>query len=216
MPLWHTIDTGVELSGYHEDWKDVEKMCRNAIDRSSGQLVDISCVYGSNDLLKYVGDRCNGIRRLTLHWCSGIIDGVLNEVAYKFPLLEEIHLFKLDRCSLSPKTLEMIGRSCPILKSFKWYKIICKSTVRGGQDDDYAKAIAGTMRGLQHLSLSRLNLTNNAMKEILDYCPYLESLDLGYVFRGRFWIRKRRFRNKNEGKKSKFVAALSSDGLGVY
>lgn len=37
---------------------DLEKMCRHAVDRSSGGLVDIDIQYfGTDDLLQYIADR---------------------------------------------------------------------------------------------------------------------------------------------------------------
>nr|XP_029144908.1 F-box protein SKIP19-like [Arachis hypogaea] len=54
--LWRTInmcDLGIRNS---VDYK-LEKMCRRAIDRSCGQLEDISIEYfGTDDLLKYIID----------------------------------------------------------------------------------------------------------------------------------------------------------------
>ena len=66
--LWRTIDYAdlqdspfpcMKYRDYFRNEKCMEKMCRNAIDRSCGKLVDITLEgdYGTDDLLKYMTDR---------------------------------------------------------------------------------------------------------------------------------------------------------------
>ena len=55
--MWRTIDMRNDgfLRGY--DFS-LEKMCRHAVDRSSGELEDINVEYfGTDDLLKYITNR---------------------------------------------------------------------------------------------------------------------------------------------------------------
>ncbi|QHO36636.1 hypothetical protein S83_030471 [Arachis hypogaea] len=121
--LWRTInmcDLGIRNS---VDYK-LEKMCRRAIDRSCGQLEDISIEYfGTDDLLKYIIDSgCYKLRRPRLVQCFyEISDKGLCEMAEKFSLLEELDI-SLCPC-VSSIALEVIGRSCPLLKSFKFNNV---------------------------------------------------------------------------------------------
>nr|XP_025692888.1 putative F-box/LRR-repeat protein 23 [Arachis hypogaea] len=88
--LWRTISMchiGIRNS---VDYK-LEKMCRHAIDRSCGQLIDISIEY---------------------------FDKGLCEIVEKLPLLEELDITLCSR--VSSIAIEAIGRGCPLLKSFKY------------------------------------------------------------------------------------------------
>ncbi|QHO08190.1 Putative F-box/LRR-repeat protein [Arachis hypogaea] len=88
--LWCTInmcDIGIHNSVDY----NLEKLCRHAIDRSCGHLIDISIEY---------------------------FDVGLCEMAEKFPLLEELDIIL---CSgVSSIVLEAIGRGYPLLKSLKY------------------------------------------------------------------------------------------------
>ncbi|XP_016173807.1 F-box protein SKIP19-like [Arachis ipaensis] len=167
--IWRTInmcDIGIPNS---VDYK-LEKMCRHAIDRSCGQLVDISIEYfGTDDLLKYIIDSgCHKLRRLRLVQCFyEILDKGLCEMAEKLPLLEELNITLCPR--VSSIALEAIGRGCPLLKSFKYN--------HGGKKATFA--IAQNMSNLRHLQLvENRYLDNSGLSAILDGCPHLESLDL--------------------------------------
>ncbi|XP_062012665.1 F-box protein SKIP19-like [Rosa rugosa] len=175
--MWRTIDMRND-GDLHDMTYDLEKMCCHAVDRSCGQLVDITVEYfGSDELLKYITDRSSGIRRLRIVRCYFITDEGLSEVALKLPMLEDL---EISLCTLSQEPLEVVGRSCPLLKSVKlnnhWYQF------PPDKCDNDALAVAGTMRGLQHLQLFGNKLTNDGLREILDCCPHLESLDLRYCF----------------------------------
>lgn len=102
-------------------------------------------------------------------------------MAPKLPLLEDL---EISLCSVSSKSVELIGRSCPLLKSFKWNRKTVDDDARGVhvKKNEDALAIARTMHGLHHLQLFRNPLTNEGLKEILDHCPHLEALDLRYCF----------------------------------
>ncbi|PRQ29564.1 putative F-box domain, leucine-rich repeat domain, L domain-containing protein [Rosa chinensis] len=173
--MWRTID--MRNRGY--EVYDLGKMCRHAIDRSCGNLDDISIDhFGTNRLLKYITDSSSRIKRLRLALCKRISDQGVIEVAMKLPLLEDL---EISLCRLSRKSLEVVGRSCPLLKSFKLNRRTdddYDASIAFTKKNDEALAIARTMHGLHHLQLFGNELTNEGLKEILDGCPHLESLDL--------------------------------------
>ncbi|CAL2252340.1 unnamed protein product [Prunus armeniaca] len=218
--MWRTIDMANDAD-YDDMFYNLDAMCRHAVDRSCGGLVDVNIEhFGDDDLLKYITDRiclaaflflcngysCGGIRRLRLVSCYSISRVGLGKVASKLTLLEELEIYV---CNLSRTSLEMVGRSCPLLKSFKLnrpefsvYGISGFGAYDGFDDwnddengdenggpvidsfgkDDEALAIAGTMNGLHHLQLFGNRLTNDGLSKILDCCPHLESLDLRHCF----------------------------------
>ncbi|XLU31816.1 hypothetical protein S245_067882, partial [Arachis hypogaea] len=148
-------------------------MCCHAIDRSCGQLEDISIQYFGNDcLLKYIiNSQCN-FRRLRLVQCFyAIFDKGLCEIAQKLPLLEELEITLCKHVSYV--ALEAIGRDCPLLKSLKFNHNDCS---RGNED---AFVIAQNMSNLRHLQLVRNDcMDNDGVSVILDGCHFLESLDI--------------------------------------
>ncbi|KAF3962849.1 hypothetical protein CMV_012689 [Castanea mollissima] len=174
--MWRAIDMR-----NHEDLDtpfDPEKMCRHAIDRSSGQLRDITIEhFGTDDLLNHITNSSSQLRRLRLVSCYCITDEGLNEAAAKLPLLEEL---EISPCSFSKESLMALGRCCPLLKSFKlnqqgfrWPRI---------EWDEEAVAVAESMPELRHLQLFGNKLTNDGLNAILNGCPHLESLDLRQCF----------------------------------
>ncbi|KAM5587544.1 putative F-box/LRR-repeat protein 23 [Rosa sericea] len=200
--MWSKID----MRNDGEVNYDLEEMCRHAVDRSSGNLVDINIEYfGTDELLEYITER-----RLRLLYCDDISDGGLSKVASKLPLLEELDISLCQ--NISHKALAMVGSSCPLLKSFKFNKEWCQFshdgrgpyefhfsnhyprilkayrkrdqvTFHGILDyDAEALAIAGTMHGLRHLQLFGNKLTDDGLRSILDCCPDLGSLDLRHCF----------------------------------
>ncbi|KAE8671898.1 putative F-box/LRR-repeat protein 23 [Hibiscus syriacus] len=104
-----------------------------------------------------------------------ISDEGLSEAASKLPFLEEL---EISICPISKHAVETIGRSCPLLRSFKFNLQRCKGYVC----DDEAVAIAQTMPELRHLQLLGNGLTNEGLQAILDGCHHLEYLDLRQCF----------------------------------
>lgn len=157
---------------------DMVKICRHAVDRSSGALLHINIEYfGTDDLLLYIADRSTQLKSLRLVFCQNISDEGLIAAASKIPLLEELDL---SYCSFSKVALEKVGHCCPLLRSFKLnttgYRYPCIEC------DDEALAVAESMPGLRHLQMFGNKLTNDGLQAILDACLYLESLDLRRCF----------------------------------
>ncbi|PRQ29566.1 putative F-box domain, leucine-rich repeat domain, L domain-containing protein [Rosa chinensis] len=162
---------------------NVHKMCHHAIDLSCGNLVDISirnC--GTDELLEHMTDSSRGIRRLSIVFSAYITMKGLSKVASKLPMLEDLAISYTPRISKSfgvlhsCEYLEVIGRSCPLLKSLKL------NMHPGGMfnsiDNDDAFAIARTMHGLKNLQLFGNWMNHQGLHAILVGCPHLESLDL--------------------------------------
>ncbi|KAE7996121.1 hypothetical protein FH972_000869 [Carpinus fangiana] len=172
--MWLAID--MRKPGDHWKFPQLEKMCREAVDRSCGQLVDIKVEdFGTDELLRHIADNSSQVKRLQLVRCYGISDEGLSEVAAKLPLLEEL---AISYCQLSKSALEDVGRSCPLLKSLKFNS----RELKYGEFDEEALAIAKNMSELRCLQLYGNKLTNEGLHAILDGCPHLESLDLRRCF----------------------------------
>ncbi|CAE6137728.1 unnamed protein product [Arabidopsis arenosa] len=160
------------------DWEDMdynlEIMCRHAVDRSQGGLVEIDIWYfGTDGLLNYIADRSSNLRSLRLTRCSQITDNGLVEAVLKLPLLEDL---ELSYCSLSGVSLKVLGQSCPNMKTLKLKRYPQK------ENDDDALAIAETMPKLRHLQLFGNGLSDTGLNAILDSCLTLEHLDLRRCF----------------------------------
>ncbi|XP_050287859.1 putative F-box/LRR-repeat protein 23 [Quercus robur] len=202
------------------EWEDGPsyplKMCRNAVDRSCGQLRGINIEYVANDeLLNYIAQSSSQLRRLRLFDCYEITDEGLIKMAEKLPLLEELDI---TSSLLSVETIEAVGRHCPHLKSFKWNHVVYR--LPGIQCDEEAVAVAKNMPELRHLQLIRNRLTNDGLQAILDNCPHLESLDLRKCFNvtlsgdlGRRCARIKNLRLPNDSTNDcRFIVETSDNG----
>ncbi|CAN6969871.1 unnamed protein product [Brassica rapa subsp. trilocularis] len=166
---------------------NLEMMCRHAVDRSQGGLVEIDIWhFGTDSLLNYIADRSSNLRSLRLAMCSPITTDGLTEAILeaqetyqivKLPLLEEL---EVSYCSLSGESLKLVGQSLPNLKTLKLNRI---GFLRPRYESDIdALAIAETMHGLRFLQLFGNILTNGGLNAILDNCPDLVHLDLRFCF----------------------------------
>ncbi|PON71646.1 F-box domain containing protein [Parasponia andersonii] len=176
--LWRTID--MYNLGDPDLGLDLEKICRHAVDRSCGELVDINLEYFVTDeLLQYITDRSNQIKRLRLACCYHASDEGLIEAIGKLPLLEELDL---TLCSFSVEPLKALGRSCSHLKSLKLnchaYRISIEDLDDEVEFNDEVITIGENLSKLRHLQLIGNGMTNMGLEAILDGCPNLESLDL--------------------------------------
>lgn len=95
----------------------------------------------------------------------------MSQAVKKVPQLEELHLS--DTC-IEAQDLEVIGRNCPQLKSFKMITVVSETF----KCNEYAFAIANSMPKLTHLELIYSHITNDELETILNGCPHLQSLDL--------------------------------------
>ncbi|GAU50714.1 hypothetical protein TSUD_123670 [Trifolium subterraneum] len=141
--------------------------------RSCGYLENIDIeLFCTDDLLEFIAENANNLRCMRLTECLRISDKGFIEAVRKLPQLEEVDI---SFCNLSKDSLEVLGRSCPLLKSLKFAK---RWNEPPGNDDDEAFVIAETMFGLSHLCLKGIDLTSVGLLAILDACPLLESLDI--------------------------------------
>ncbi|KAL6558833.1 hypothetical protein OROMI_019183 [Orobanche minor] len=174
--MWRVID--MNLSDDFQIFCNSDSMCRRAVDRSQGELIDINIVgFGTDDLLRYISDRSCHLKRLRLGCCDCISGGGLTSAVKKFPELEELHLFFMP--FIHAGDIETISMSCPMLKSFTFNN-------RGYRfsdiDDSYALTVAKSMPNLRHLRLFGNRLSDEGLRAILDGCPHLGSLDLRQCF----------------------------------
>ncbi|KAK5837626.1 F-box SKIP19 -like protein [Gossypium arboreum] len=175
--MWRSIDMHNLGDLWDMDY-DLAKMCVHAVDRSCGHLLDINVEYfGTDALLLHISERSVHLKRLRIVSCYNISDEGLSTAALKLPFLEEL---EISYCSISKDALETIGRSCPLLKSFKFNVQGCRRFHL--ESDDEALAIAQTMPELRHLQLFGNKLTNDGLLAILNGCPHLEYLDLWQCF----------------------------------
>ncbi|KAG6416681.1 hypothetical protein SASPL_124116 [Salvia splendens] len=157
--LWRVIDFSDKKQSPHLNKYTV--MCRCAVDRSQGQLVDLTIQYfGGDTLLEYITERSSNLKRLKLRTCFNITGDI-----------------------------EAIGYCCPMLKSFSCngFKYVVKTLF----NDDfiavyhrnlYAFAISKSMPNLHHLQLFAHWIGNEGLEAILRGCPRLESLDIRRCF----------------------------------
>ncbi|KAL4563517.1 hypothetical protein LXL04_027560 [Taraxacum kok-saghyz] len=153
------------------DWDHgLEALTKEAVDLSRGELIDISIEgFCTDELLDHIVLQSNKLKRLCLVSCLNITETVLSLAIKRVPQLEELHLVYTF---INAQALEVIGRNCPQLKSFKMSKTF------SGTFDDHALAIADSMPELRHLEMSDIVMTNDGLEAILNGCLHLESLDV--------------------------------------
>ncbi|MED6200635.1 hypothetical protein PIB30_087131, partial [Stylosanthes scabra] len=126
----------------------------------------------------------SGLQRLRLNKCFERISSKgLRGLAQKFPLLEELDITLCFR--LTAIFIESFGQACPLLKTFKFNHprpYYFYPNHGDYVDNAYAFSIALSMPKLRHLQLIGNWLDNDGLLAILNGCPYLESIDLGYCF----------------------------------
>ncbi|CAH1424420.1 unnamed protein product [Lactuca virosa] len=176
--MWRVIHMKTTVGPFRQVWE----ICRHAVDRSQGQLVDISIVEVVNDqLLQYVAHRSSQLKRLEFvsHNCD--IRWNWTQALKKFPMLEELNLYRIQ---ISTEAIETAGRCCPMLKTLKVNQESCMFW-HGGTDEKSlmirnrtAKAIGENLHDLRHLELIGNTMTDIGLQAILDGCHRLESLDL--------------------------------------
>ncbi|XP_022006271.1 putative F-box/LRR-repeat protein 23 isoform X1 [Helianthus annuus] len=169
--MWRVINMN-DIKGTRAEVLAV-KMCKHAVDRSQGQLVDITIVSTYDaELHLYVADRTSELRRLEM--AHLFFFGKLTTVALmKFPLLEELNLYEIR---ISKEEIETVGRYCPMLKTLKVNKRGYEGSLT--RYNEIAIAIGQNLPGIRHLELIGNKMTNVGLRVILDNCHHLETLDL--------------------------------------
>ncbi|KAI3807533.1 hypothetical protein L1987_23463 [Smallanthus sonchifolius] len=106
------------------------EMCKHAVDRSQGQLVDLTMVGFCNyEILQYVADRSSQLRHLEIVPYFHQVYETWSEPLKKLSLLEELSLV---RTNISQQDVESAGRFCPLLKTLK----VNQKAIRSWDDDD--------------------------------------------------------------------------------
>ncbi|CAM8988005.1 unnamed protein product [Rhodiola kirilowii] len=83
--MWRSIVMLSERNIYDWDYFNVEKIARHAIDRSCGQLVDISIGWFYSDkIIHYLAQSSCQLRRLQIVSCRYFSKDLLKETASKF------------------------------------------------------------------------------------------------------------------------------------
>ncbi|PWA54221.1 Pentatricopeptide repeat-containing protein [Artemisia annua] len=155
---------------------------QNAVDRSQGQLIDLTMMnYDDGQLITYVADRSSQLRRLEVAFCYGNLYESMLKCFKKFSLLGEL---SLHNTVISERIVEKLGRHCPLLKILRGNQKPDAYWDEDWIEDQVAVAIGENLPGLTHLELIGNNMSNYGLKEILDGCSHLELLDL----RGCFYI----------------------------
>ncbi|PWA78583.1 F-box domain, Leucine-rich repeat domain, L domain-like protein [Artemisia annua] len=186
----------------------LREMCKNAVDRSQGQLLDLTIIdFVDYELLEYVAeslaignfveadrpiagkameksdklssDRSSQLKRLEIIYCFGEICGAWGDVLKKFPLLEELSLYTTE---ISEEDIEAAGRYCPLLKTLRVNQNAYRFHIEDDESitwqNEMAISIGKNLPALRHLELIGNCMTNIGLKAILDGCCHLESLDL--------------------------------------
>ncbi|PHT55492.1 hypothetical protein CQW23_03978 [Capsicum baccatum] len=175
--MWRVVDLKSDPDNIKTP-QVLEEICRVAVDRSQGQLLKL-CIenFGNTDLLNYVAERCSQLKHLRLVRCNGNFAGGLAVAAKNFPLLEELDI---NSTSITKDDIEMVGLSCPLLKSLILDAGPFHMVESPSQDNDRALVIGKSMPELRHLTFRAHNLTYEGLQAIFEGCPHLESPDLGF------------------------------------
>ncbi|KAI3832403.1 hypothetical protein MKW92_043643 [Papaver armeniacum] len=171
--LFRSIDMRNRWDLFDDNYYDMEKMAKEAVDRSCGQLVEFSMEhFGTDEIVDYIVDKTGSLRCLWLVSCYQVSDDALINVAKKAVMLEEL---EVCHCSFSEDMLKTVGKACPRLnyRGFRRPRL---------ESDVEALAIAENMPQLRHLHLFGNKWTNVGLRGILDGCLHLELLDLRQCF----------------------------------
>ncbi|KAI3709983.1 hypothetical protein L2E82_39756 [Cichorium intybus] len=174
--MWKVIVMHKSFDDWDEDYA-LERLTKQAVDLSCGELIDISIKgFGTDELLDYIVLRSCKLKRLSLKSCYRMTETGLIQAVKRVPQLEELHIFNIF---INTEHIEAIGRNYPQLKSFG-----VNSVSRGtfNNYDDNALAIASNMPELRCLGLLDKGMTNKGLEAILNGCPHLESLYIGMCY----------------------------------
>ncbi|XP_076915326.1 putative F-box/LRR-repeat protein 23 [Bidens hawaiensis] len=185
--MWRVVYMDKYTGGYGQ--RQCRDMCKLAVDRSQGQLLDLTIIgFCDNDLLLYVVDRYElwylSIKLdtlqsalLFLQWCCSSSSSYLKEKSSQLRRLEIIQDFGIvDK--IWNEAFKKLPFCCTLLPLVKTLRLNKKPDGFWQVDDSFAFAIAKNLPELTHLQLFGSNITNTGLKAILDGCSHLESLDL--------------------------------------
>ncbi|KAG6416583.1 hypothetical protein SASPL_124016 [Salvia splendens] len=182
--LWQVIDFSNPRQSLFND--EYNAMCGCAVDRSQGQLVDLTIQYfGEDTLMDYIADRSPNLKRLKLGTCFFISGVCAIRMVAKLKQLEELLIAPYY---IAAYHIADIGNSCPLLKSFSFNGFKCKLLTYEDNDHNdrlrkaYALVISKSMSNLRHLQVFAHWMGNKGLKLIFDGCPHLESLDIRQCF----------------------------------
>ncbi|CAH1448688.1 unnamed protein product [Lactuca virosa] len=173
--MWKVIDINKWQDGCDTN-QNLEMLIKQAVDLSCGELIDISIEgFCTDDLLHHIVLRSRKLKRLSLRCCFDMTSSGLSRGVKRVPHeLEKLHI----NCPyMQAKDIEVIGRNCSQLKSFKICMITRKPFIIY-TCDDHAVAIANNMPELRHLQIYGDEMTNDGLEAILNGCPHLQSLDI--------------------------------------
>ncbi|KAM7271117.1 hypothetical protein ACFE04_030331 [Oxalis oulophora] len=190
--MWRHInmcdnDLGPYLLNYD---LDLEKVCKHAVDRSQGNLIEINIEYFATDeLLHYIAQRASGLKRLRLVSCNYISGVGFIEAASKFPLLEELDLSLCYFPEYNAFDLEVLRKIFPLLRCFKFKGIVWKCSYSDGNiieinmenfaTDELFHWFARRASGLKRLRLvSCYGISDKGLIEAASKFPLLEELEL--------------------------------------
>ncbi|XP_076949269.1 F-box protein SKIP19-like [Bidens hawaiensis] len=137
-------------------------MFKNVVDRSQGQLLDLTIVGfcdDNDDLLQSSHLRRLEIIQYGFDFCEMWSDAFKN-----LPLLEELSLVNVKICK---QDIEAAGCHCPFLKTLKVNKKAPRSC-DADDDDEIALAIGKNLTKLTHLELIGNSMTDTGLQAILD------------------------------------------------
>ncbi|XP_076915324.1 putative F-box/LRR-repeat protein 23 [Bidens hawaiensis] len=159
------LDDPVRKAAYKE-------MCKQAVDGSQGQLLDLTVRYGDYELLLYIADRSSQLRRLELVKSRHIFNEKWGEAFKKLPLLEELGFTETE---IWEHNIEDVACYCPLLKTLKLNQKAARLSYGSDDDIDYilnmqddsALAIGRHLCELTHLELIGNSMTNHGLQFIL-------------------------------------------------
>ncbi|CAN6278418.1 unnamed protein product [Urochloa humidicola] len=174
--LWRRVDLA---DCCFDPTTDMEAMARAA-----GRLEHFAADrFATGKLLRYIATRTNCLKSLRLLTCMDFWYRDLVVVGKRNPNLEELELTGcLPVRSILKIPMEVIGRAFPHLKRLRLNNRWANIELDEFLDNYQALGISNSMPELRSLQLFANRLHNNALHDILDKCPHLESLDIRQCF----------------------------------
>ena len=158
---------------------DLLQNCVEHLDLSNTKGVqDVLLAYLGFDLVSGNGVSCAGelpLKSLTMHNCTGCLNGVISALARACPNLE---CLDMSGCKSDMHTaFESLGQSCPKLKSLHCKNIILK--------DKCVQHLAKGCPLLSNVTWGVTNTTDAALKALGKYCKKMESFEC-MQYRGQY------------------------------